>query len=318
MLFPLGLLAAVAAVGAAATSAAEDVGLVDAERARNEIFEVGPDCAWIKFRGLPEGVGGEQAVKALELARDYYLVPRIEEGLTAGIDDPRDLALMILDEMFPTCTWPPADLFSSHQLVYLAVAAWVTTTLEGMGVPVTDPVMPPQDAAQQAPGATGGEVTTLPGAPPPAEIGEAPTGATTGTVPADAQAGVGPSNGLVAAVGVVERPPGPADEPYDSGFWSETNLAVSPEEWVRTRLFEYGTAQAHLVNDDPIPPMWKPLLDWQRQYNTLSSSGALPPYAGGLQPTGELDAPTRNAFQLVWEEQIGPQAWQTGLIDAAA
>lgn len=315
LLFPIALVAGIAAIGAAATGAAEDTGLIDAEKARNEIFEVGPDCEWIRFRGLPEGVTGEQAVRNMELARDYYLEPRILEGLEAGIDDPRDLAIMILEELFPQCTWPPGDLFSSHQLVYLAVAAWVTTTLEGMGLVVNDPVMPPQDSAvQQTAPPMGGNLTAT--TPPSVTLPGTPEGQT--SAQGEAQYGAQPATGSIAAIGPTFRPPAPADEPFDSAFWSEPNLGVSVEEFVRTRLYEYGTAEPHLVNDDPIPDKWKPLLDWQRQYNTLSSAGRLPSYAGSVQPTGRLDAPTRNAMQLIIEDQITPIDWREGLMATAA
>jgi len=316
LLFPLALVAGVAAIGAAVTGAAEDTGMIDAEKARSEIFEVGPDCEWIKFRGLPEGVTGEQAVRNMELARDYYLEPRIVEGLEAGIDDPRDLAIMILEELFPQCTWPPGDLFSSHQLVYLAVAAWVTTTLEGMGRVVDDPVMPPQDSAVQQTAPPMGGTLTSTDTEPSVTLPGAAEGTTSAEV--DAQYGAEPAVGSISAIGPTFRPPAPADEPFDSAFWSVPNLGVSVEEFVRTRLYEYGTAEVHLVNDDPIPDVWKPLLDWQRQYNTLSSAGLLPSYAGSVQPTGQLDPATRNAIQLVLEDQISPLEWREGLVAVAA
>jgi len=102
------------------------------DKARDQLFEVGPDCEWIRFKGqLGEDISPDEANARLELAREYYLEPKIQEARAAGLTQPDQITAYVLSDLFPTCQWPPASIFSSHEVVWLAMRGWINSVIEG-------------------------------------------------------------------------------------------------------------------------------------------------------------------------------------------
>ncbi len=120
--------AGVAFVAAIISRAVEDA----VGKARDELFEVGPNCEWIRFRGQLGGdISAEEANARLELARKYYLEPKIAEARAAGLQQPEQITAFVLSDLFPMCQWPPTELFSSHQVVWLAMRGWISSAIGG-------------------------------------------------------------------------------------------------------------------------------------------------------------------------------------------
>jgi len=184
LLVLLGL-AGVAGIAMFATAEGTDDEQDPVRAARDALFTVGPNCDSISWK-LDAITGAQQdPVILLNTARAYYLEPKIREALDKGINTPKGITTFILDDLFPECVgrFPPKDVFSSHNLVYLTMAAWVTTVLEELGLLVTDPVTPPatQPPAQPPAQPPSTQLPTVP-APPtnpnlpssPAQIPPAP------------------------------------------------------------------------------------------------------------------------------------------------
>jgi len=165
LLVLLGL-AGVAGIAMFATAEGTDDGQDPVKAARDALFTVGPNCDSISWK-LDAITGAQQdPVILLNTARAYYLEPKIREALDKGINTPKGIVTFILDDLFPECVgrFPPKYVFSSHNLVYLTMAAWVTTVLEELGLLVTDPVTTP---ATQPPAQTPPPAPQLPTSPTP-------------------------------------------------------------------------------------------------------------------------------------------------------
>ncbi len=114
-------------------------GVVQAQvrRARDELFEVSPGCQTIRFRGLPDGASEVDKFTVLAKARAYYFTPMIDQARKEGLSV-QQTKLRILEDLFPECTWPPPELFSSQQAIYLVLGGWLT--LEAMRGLTCDPL----------------------------------------------------------------------------------------------------------------------------------------------------------------------------------
>lgn len=156
MAFPIiPILIAAAAVGGLVLVARESIIKAEVKRARDELFEIGPGCSYIKFKGA--GTATTDSVnEAMATARRYYFTPKIAEARKGfpyeaylGVDgkpDPQISAKLImvyvLEDLFPECDWSttPADKLSSQFAVYLLLGNWIR--LESMrGIPC-DPLGP--------------------------------------------------------------------------------------------------------------------------------------------------------------------------------
>ena len=131
-----------AGIGAAATIGAVVLtagSAVVTDVARFEIrnlFVVNEDCTAI---GLAEN-GGEaldeaQLHEQLDQADTYYFNPMVKAGLAAGITDPEEMAIWILDDIFPGCKgdWPPSSFFHfSKQVIWFGMRTHVTNRMEAL------------------------------------------------------------------------------------------------------------------------------------------------------------------------------------------
>lgn len=111
----------------------------EVERARNSLFEIGPNCEWIRFKGF-----GDDATEGLELdahiaqARTYYFGPMISQLKVEGLG-PAQIRVRILEDLFPSCQWPPEDMLSTKGLIWAILGNWVE--IEAMRGELCDPLL---------------------------------------------------------------------------------------------------------------------------------------------------------------------------------
>lgn len=106
-------------------------------RARDELFEVSPGCQTIRFRGLSEDASDADRFAVLAKARAYYFTPMIEQARREGLSV-EQTKIRILEDLFPECSWPPPEFFSSQQVIYLVLGGWLM--LEAMRGLTCDPL----------------------------------------------------------------------------------------------------------------------------------------------------------------------------------
>ena len=122
--------AGVITVGAAALGAAVEA---EIDRAREELFEVGPNCSYIHFKGGGAGISEEEAKRSLAVADSWLFDPMIRQAAKEGLRDSQQVAIRILDAIFPECAgqWPPASMLDvSKQLVWFATWSHVEARMK--------------------------------------------------------------------------------------------------------------------------------------------------------------------------------------------
>lgn len=129
LLIGLGL-AGLAGVGALAFSAAVDARV---RKVRDELFVLGPDCEWIRFRSDDDderSTNPEDFQAQLDQFADYWLRPTIKDAWKAGKWRVDDVAAYVLGELFPECDWPPPMSSVSLYVVWLTFRMWIANEVE--------------------------------------------------------------------------------------------------------------------------------------------------------------------------------------------
>lgn len=109
-------------------------------RARDELFEIGPDCEWIRFRGFGDSPDEGEIDDHIATAREYYFAPLIAQ-LKAQGKTTMQVRVAVLEDLFPECVWPPEDMLSTHGVIWGVLGRWVE--LEAMRGDVCDPLGDP-------------------------------------------------------------------------------------------------------------------------------------------------------------------------------
>jgi hypothetical protein len=139
-------------LGLIASGVEKSVVKSEIKKARDELFDVGPNCETISWKG---GDGSAPDPSRLEDAGTYYFRPFLREQLGAGMDRgmqpgelaqaeaeilavtlPEFLTAKVLYELFPECVnrdpmpWPPADTFSSFGLIWIGMLLYIGAQME--------------------------------------------------------------------------------------------------------------------------------------------------------------------------------------------
>jgi hypothetical protein len=139
-------------LGLIASGVEKSVVKAEIKKARDELFDVGPNCETISWRG---GDGSNPDPARLEQAGTYYFRPFLREQLGAGMDRgmapaelaqaeaeilgvtlPEFLTAKVLYELFPECStrdpmpWPPDDVFTSFGMIWLGMSLYIGAQME--------------------------------------------------------------------------------------------------------------------------------------------------------------------------------------------
>ncbi len=97
------------------------------EKARNDVFDVGPGCEWIRFKGMPE-FDADQAQALMATADKYVFEPAIKDALEqepikalSGADQVHTVELYVLNALFPECEGKWGKKTSPNWLVETAI-----------------------------------------------------------------------------------------------------------------------------------------------------------------------------------------------------
>lgn len=129
----LGGVAAVVGLGAIALSAVGGAVTGEARRRIRDMFVVGPNCDWIRFKAADgDTVSEEQGRELLDQANEYYLDPMIKAARAAGINTPEAVTIFVLEDLFPVCKgqFPPTSLLDvSKQVVWYVMVSQVQSRM---------------------------------------------------------------------------------------------------------------------------------------------------------------------------------------------
>lgn len=147
-----GVAGAALILGIVASKVEKSVVKAEIKKARDELFDVGPNCETISWRG---GDGSAPDPGRLEQAGTYYFRPFLREQLGAGMDTgmaPAEVAqaeaellgvtltefltAKVLYELFPECSareplpWPPDDVLSSFGVIWYGTLLYIGAQME--------------------------------------------------------------------------------------------------------------------------------------------------------------------------------------------
>jgi hypothetical protein len=113
---------AAVAIGTAVIVSAAVKGAVKGElkAARDQLFEIGPNCETITFK---QGVDGDPDPERLEIAERLYFLPFVHQRLSEGAEsEAADLNVTLVDLLSVNVL---AELFSSFGIIWIAVKAYM-------------------------------------------------------------------------------------------------------------------------------------------------------------------------------------------------
>lgn len=130
----IGSIAAAAGLTAIAIATVETKVTEGARFRIRDFFEVAPNCDVIYLKMSEGETADEQAFKAqLANANTYYFAPMVAAGKRAGIADSEQMAIFILEDIFPECVgqFPPDSILDvSKQVLWFAMWAHVQSLME--------------------------------------------------------------------------------------------------------------------------------------------------------------------------------------------